>query len=107
MKVVGAYIDGDARQFIDFEELNPNLFQVPAHFSDHQGSGEAQLTWTTDLVKAVAGVFYMDSTACGEYDVSIRVLAAAPLAGRGVYLTSLTSGCVKTKTKALYADTVW
>ncbi|HYX73081.1 MAG TPA: TonB-dependent receptor [Steroidobacteraceae bacterium] len=107
LKIVGAYIEGDGRQFIDFEELNANLFQVPGHFSDHQGSGEAQLTWTNDLVKAVGGLFYMDSTACGQYDASIGVLAAPPPAGLGVFLTSLTSGCVKTKTKAVYADTVW
>ncbi|HVN44239.1 MAG TPA: TonB-dependent receptor [Steroidobacteraceae bacterium] len=107
LKVVGAYIEGDGRQFIDFEELNANLFQVPGHFSDHQGSGEAQLTWTTDLVKAVGGLFYMDSTACGQYDASIGVLAPPPPAGFGLYLTSLTSGCVKTKTKAVYADTTW
>ena len=107
LKVVGAYIEGDGRQFIDFEELNANLFQVPGHFSDHQGSGEAQLTWTTDLLKAVGGVFYMDSTACGQYNASIGVLAAPPPQGLGVYLTSLTAGCVKTKTKAVYADTVW
>ncbi len=107
LKLVGAYREGDGRQFIDFEELNANLFQVPGHFSDHQGSGEAQLTWTTDLVKAVGGAFYMNSTACGQYDASIGVLAAPPPAGLGVYLTSLTAGCVKTKTTAVYADTAW
>ncbi len=94
-------------QFIDFEELNANLFQVPGHFSDHQGSGEAQLTWTTDLVKAVGGLVYMDSDSCGQYDASVGVLAAPPPAGFGLYLASLTAGCVKTKTKAVYADTTW
>ena len=30
LKIVGAYREGEGRQFIDFEELNANLFQVPA-----------------------------------------------------------------------------
>jgi iron complex outermembrane receptor protein len=107
LKVVGAYRQGDGRQFIDFEELNANLFQVPGHYHDHQGSGEAQLTWTNELVKAVGGAFYMDSTACGQFDASLGVLAAPPPQGLGVYLTSITTGCVHTKTKALYADTTW
>src|ERR1043165_9918640 len=44
LKLVAAYREGDGRQFIDFEELNANLFQVPAQYSDNQASGEAQLT---------------------------------------------------------------
>ncbi|HUI59180.1 MAG TPA: TonB-dependent receptor [Steroidobacteraceae bacterium] len=107
LKVVGAYRQGDGRQFIDFEELNTNLFQVPGHYADHQSSGEGQLTFTNDLVKAVGGVFYMDSTACGQFDASIGILAAPPPAGFGLYLTSLTAGCVLTKTTAVYADATW
>ena len=107
LKLVGAYRQGDGRQFIDFEELNANLFQVPGHYADHQSSGEGQLTFTNDWVKAVGGLFYMDSTACGQFDASIGVLAAPPPAGLGVYLTSLTAGCVLTKTTAVYADATW
>src|SRR5260370_41748237 len=36
LKLVGAYRDGHGRQFIDFEELDANLFQVPAQYSEHQ-----------------------------------------------------------------------
>ena len=107
LKLVGAYRQGDGRQFIDFEELNTNLFQVPGHYADHQSSGEGQLTFTNDWVKAVGGVFYMDSTACGQFDASIGVLSAPPPAGFGLYLTSLTAGCVLTKTTAVYADATW
>ena len=58
LKIVGAYREGEGRQFIDFEELNANLFQVPAEYSDDQTSGEVQLTYTSDLVKGVGGVYY-------------------------------------------------
>lgn len=107
LKLVGAYREGNGRQFIDFEELNANLFQVPGHYADHQASGEAQLTYDNQTLKAVGGVFYMNSTACGQFDASIGVLASPPPAGFGLYLASLTAGCVQTKTSAVYADTSW
>jgi iron complex outermembrane recepter protein len=101
LKLVGAYREGDAHQFIDFEELNANLFQVPGHYLDHEATGEGQLTYTNDLVKAVGGVYYLHATACGAYDASLG--ADIP----GLPLTSITAGCVKTDSKAVYADTVW
>jgi len=107
LKLVGAYYEGEARQFIDFEELDANLFQVPGHFLDHQGSAEGQLTFTNDLVKAVGGVFYMNSEACGTYNASLGTLAAAPPYGYGLYITSIVQGCVETKSTAAYADTAW
>ena len=48
LKFVGAYREGEGRQFIDFDELNGNYFQVPAQYSDDQTSGEVQLTYTGD-----------------------------------------------------------
>jgi iron complex outermembrane receptor protein len=103
LKLVGAYRDGHGRQFIDFEELDANLFQVPAQYSEHQASGEAQLTFTNEIVKAVGGVFYMNSTACGTYNASVGVLATA----LDLYLTSIVDGCVQTKSTAAYTDTAW
>jgi iron complex outermembrane recepter protein len=107
LKVVGAYVKGHSQQFIDFEELDENLFQVPGSYADHQSSGEAQLTFTNDLVKAVGGAFYMDSTACGAYNASLGVLAAPPPFGADIYLTSIVRGCVRTRSTAVYADTAW
>jgi iron complex outermembrane recepter protein len=97
LKLVGAYREGKGRQFIDFEELNANLFQVPAQYSDHQASGEAQLTYTSDKVKGVAGVYYFDGMAKGAFDLSL---------GANNF-TSLTKGAVNTQSIAVYADTTW
>ncbi len=107
LKVVGAYVEGRSQQFIDFEELDENLFQVPGAYHDQQSSGEGQLTFTNDRVKAVGGVFYMDSTACGAYNASLGILAAPPPDGYGLYLTSIVQGCVLTKSSAVYGDTAW
>ncbi len=103
MKLVGAYREGHGRQFIDFEELNANLFQVPAKYSERQASGEGQLTYTNERVKAVGGLYYMNSNACGAYNASLGVLAPV----FGLYLTSIVDGCVQTKSTAAYADTAW
>jgi iron complex outermembrane receptor protein len=107
LKIVGAYVEGRSQQFIDFEELDENLFQVPGYFHDQQSSGEAQLAFTNDRVTAVGGLFYMDSTACGSYNASIGVLAAPPPAGLGIYLTSLVQGCVLTKSSSVYGNAAW
>ena len=107
LKIVGAYIQGHSQQFINFDELDENLFQVPGTYHDQQASGEGQLTFTNDRVKAVGGVFYMDSTACGAYNASVGVLAAPPPYGYGLYLTSIVQGCVLTKSTAVYGDTAW
>jgi iron complex outermembrane receptor protein len=97
LKVVGAYREGEGRQFIDFDELNVNLFQVPAQYSDEQTSGEVQLTYTSDLVKGVAGIYYFTGTADGAFDASLGSLG----------LTSLTKGSVDTDSLAVYFDTTW
>ena len=96
-KVVGAYREGDGRQFIDFEELNANLFQVPAEYSDDQTSGEVQLTYTGDKLKGVTGVYYFDGTARGAFDASLGANN----------LTALTKGSVTTESIAVYADATW
>jgi iron complex outermembrane receptor protein len=104
LKVIGAYIHGRSQQFIDFEELDANLFQVPGAYHDQQSSGEAQLTFKNDRVTAVGGVFYMDSTACGSYDASIGTLTLLGVPLYDFYITELVDGCVLTKSYAVYGD---
>jgi iron complex outermembrane receptor protein len=107
LKLVGAYYEGEARQFINFAEVNENIFEVPGHYSDHQASGEGQLTFTNDLVKAVGGVFYMNSEACGDYNASVGSLTLLGIPAYDLYITELVNGCVQTKSSAVYADTAW
>jgi iron complex outermembrane receptor protein len=104
LKVIGAYIHGRSQQFIDFEELDENLFQVPGAYHDQQSSGEGQLTFKNDRVTAVGGVFYMDSTACGSYNASIGTLNLLGLPAYDLYITELVEGCVLTKSYAVYGD---
>lgn len=99
LKIVGARREGEGRQFIDFEELNANVFQVPAQYADDQTTGEVQLTYTSDLVKGVAGLYYFSGTASGAFDASLG--ANVPP------LTSLTKGSVDTESIAAYFDSTW
>lgn len=107
LKVVAAYGQGKSQQFINFAEIDQNLFEVPAEYHDQQSSGEAQLNFTNDRVKAVGGVFYMDSTACGAYNGSVGTLTLLGVPAFDFYITSLIKGCVLTKSEAVYGDTAW
>ncbi|MDE2137815.1 MAG: TonB-dependent receptor [Gammaproteobacteria bacterium] len=107
LKVVGAYYEGHGQQFISFDHLDENLFEVPGLYKDRQSSGEAQLTFHNDLVTAVGGLFYMDSTACGDYNGSIGTLTLLGVPAFDLYITELVNGCVRTKSEAVYGDTSW
>jgi len=107
LKLIGAYYQGHGQQFINFSETNQNLFEVPALYRDQQSSGEGRLTFTNSLVKGVAGVFFMDSTACGDYNASIGTLTLLGVPAFDLYITELVQGCVHTKSSAVYGDTSW
>ncbi|HVP33037.1 MAG TPA: TonB-dependent receptor [Steroidobacteraceae bacterium] len=107
LKVVAAYYQGNGQQFINFDHLDQNLFEVPGLYKDDQSSGEAQLTFHNDLVKAVGGLFYMNSTACGSYNASIGTLTLLGVPAFDLYITELVTGCVHTKSEAVYGDTSW
>jgi iron complex outermembrane receptor protein len=107
LKLVGAYYQGHGQQFINFSETDDNLFNVPAEYHDQQSSAEAQLTFTNDLVTAVGGVFYMDSTACGAFNATIGTLPLLGVPLDDLYVTELVSGCVLTRSGAVYGDTSW
>jgi len=107
LKLIGAYYQGHGQQFINFSATDDNLFNVDGFYKDQQSSGEAQLTFTNDLVKAVGGLFYMDSTACGAYDAEIGTLPLLGVPADDLYVTELVSGCVLTRSSAVYADTAW
>jgi iron complex outermembrane receptor protein len=107
LTLIGAYYEGHGQQFINFSETNQNLFQVPALYHDQQTSAEGRLTFTNRLVKGVGGVFFMNSTACGDYNASIGTLTLLGVPALDLYITELIQGCVHTKSYAVYGDTSW
>ena len=107
LKLVGAYREGHGQQFINFAEVDAEPVPGAGPYKDHQASGEAQLTFHNELVKAVGGLFYMDSTACGAYNGSIGTLTLLGIPAFDLYITELVAGCVQTKSNAVYGDTSW
>lgn len=97
MKLISSYRKNDVQSWIDFETLNAPIFQVPAEYNDDQFTAEAQFNFQTDNWAGVLGAFYFDGTACGSFDAVIGVINS----------TSLTSGCVDTKSISLYGDATW
>jgi iron complex outermembrane recepter protein len=107
LKIVGAYYQGHGQQFISFDHIDANLFEVPGEYNDHQTSGEAQLSFHNDLVKAVGGLFYMDSRAGGSYNASIGTLTLLGIPAEDIYITELVTGSVLTQSYAAYGDSSW
>ncbi|MFC4312515.1 TonB-dependent receptor [Steroidobacter flavus] len=102
-KVIGAYREGDADSFIDFDELNLNALNVPAVLSDDQTSGEIQLNYDAGgRLRGVTGLYYFDGTACGSFNSVLGLVRVSPLVPQG--LTNLTQGCVDTRSLSAYAD---
>lgn len=97
LKLIGAYRESETETLIDFETLNSPLFNVPAAYDDNQTSLEAQFNFQSGDWAAVMGAYYYDGDACGGFDVVLGAFG----------LTSLTAGCVNTKSLSVYGDATW
>ncbi len=107
VKLIGAYYEGHGQQFIDFSGTADNLFDVDGLYHDQQSSLEGQLTFQNELVKAVGGLFYMDSNACGDYDADIGTLPLLGIPALDFYVNELVAGCDHTDSEAVYGDASW
>jgi iron complex outermembrane receptor protein len=97
LKLIAAYREGETDSWIDFETLNSPVFNVLGGYEDDQGSFEAQLNFHNDRWAAVMGAFYYDGDACGGFNVVLGLFG----------ITSLTQGCVNTKSISVYGDATW
>ena len=93
-KTISAYRDGRTDTLIDFDNTAGPVLDIPAFYDDRQFTQELQLSFEGDRVQGVAGLYYLDARASGAFDT---VLGLANL-------TILTSGTVKTKSYAAFAD---
>lgn len=81
-------IDFDALPFVDLD--------VPAIYKNHQFSQEFQLVADKGPLQGVAGLYYLNADAYDAFDVRLYTLLPG--------LTASTSGDVKTRTWAAFAD---
>lgn len=93
-KTISAYRDGRTDTLIDFDNTAGPVLDVPAFYDDRQFTQELQFLYEGDRVQGVAGLYYLDARASGAFDTVLGLLNT----------TTLTSGTVKTKSYAAFAD---
>ena len=93
-KTITAYRDGHTDTLIDFDNTALPVLDVPAFYDDRQFTQEFQLLIEGDRIQGVAGLYYLDARANGAFDTVLGLRNT----------TTLTSGTVKTKSYAAFAD---
>ncbi|NBW08984.1 MAG: TonB-dependent receptor [Caulobacteraceae bacterium] len=94
LKSITAYLSGDTKTVIDFDETPLPTLDIPALYSDHSFTQEFQLLYTGERLSGVAGLFYMDAAASGAFDT---------IAGN-LGLSIAAAGSVDTKSYSAFAD---
>ncbi|GGX73164.1 TonB-dependent receptor [Litorimonas cladophorae] len=94
LKSITAYREGDTVTPIDFDALPQQDFDVPANYSDDQFSQEFQILYSSDRLSGVAGVYYLDGSANGDFDLLLSSLG----------LTIYQAGDQKKENLSAYAD---
>lgn len=74
VKSITAYREGETVTPIDFDALPQPDFDVPATYQDDQFSQEVQLLYSGDRLSGVAGLYYLDGSASGDFDVILGAL---------------------------------
>lgn len=80
---------------IDFDALPTVDMEVPALYTNKQFSQEFQLSYTSERLQGIAGIYYMDANAYNKFDT---ILAGA------FPSSTFTSGDIDTKAWAAYFD---
>ncbi len=100
LKSITAYREGETSTPIDFDALPEPDFDVPARYRDDQFTQEFQILFETGRWAGVAGVYYLDANAAGEFDAIFQEVAP----GFGTALSAYTAGDVDKESIAAYAD---
>lgn len=94
LKSITAYREGSTVTPIDFDALPQNDFDVPATYQDDQFSQEFQLLYTGEQLSGVAGIYYLDGNASGDFDVILG----------GLGLTVYQAGDQQKENFSIYGD---
>ena len=99
-RTITAYRKDRSDTPIDFDATPDVDVDVPAIYKNHQFSQEFQLVADKGPLQGVAGFYYLNASAYDIFDVRLYTTLPAVLPG----LTAGTTGDVKTKTWAAFAD---
>ncbi|MEO1659159.1 MAG: TonB-dependent receptor [Pseudomonadota bacterium] len=97
LKSISAYRESETVTPIDFDALPQPDFDVPAFYDDDQQSHELQALFNVGKFSGVAGVYYLDGTASGAFDVILG----------GFGLTIYQAGEQQKENIAVYADVTY
>ena len=81
LKSITAYREGHTVTPIDFDALPQPDFDVPAYYNDDQFSQEFQMLYTGDRLSGVAGIYYLDGSADGAFDLLLSSLGVTVFQG--------------------------
>jgi len=99
-RTITAYRKDDTYTPIDFDATPAVDVDVPAIYRNHQFSQELQLVADKGPLQGVAGLYYLNARAYDVFDVRLYTTLPSLLPG----LTAATTGDVKTRTWAGFAD---
>jgi len=99
-RTITAYRKDRSDTPIDFDATPDVDVDVPAIYKNHQFSQEFQVVADKGPLQGVAGFYYLNATAYDIFDVRLYTTLPTVLPG----LTAGTTGDVKTKTWAAFAD---
>jgi len=100
-KSVTAKREGDTYTNIDFDNTILKSADVPAAYDDEQFTQELQLSYITEGLNIVGGLYYYSGDACGAFDVQLEEL------GKVLGLPSFTlenGGCTNTESYSAYGQ---
>jgi iron complex outermembrane receptor protein len=94
LKSITAYREGETDTVIDFDSGPSHALDVPGHYADRQATQELQLLFEGEKLQGVAGLYYLNASASGEFDTIVGLINT----------TIATAGFVDTKSHAAFAD---
>lgn len=107
-KSITSYREGETYTNIDFDNTSLASLHVPAVYEDDQTTQEFQLSYSTDNLDVVGGLYYYEGTASGAFDVLLGAFNPG-----GAFDDSLgafdavTAGTVETTSYAAYVHATY
>ena len=107
-KSITAYREGETFTNIDFDNTSLPSLHVPAIYDDDQTTQEFQLSYSSDNLDLVGGLYYYEGTASGAFDVLLGLFnAAGPFDPSLGEFNALTAGTVDTTSYAAYVHATY
>ncbi len=107
LKSITAYREGSSVGPIDFDNLEVNDFDVPAHVDDRQFTQEFQALYSGENWNLVSGLYYFDGSSGGRFDAILGQTVpgfAIGLPIDWVPIIQTTSGVADTRSYSAFVD---